>query len=214
VPLTISFKETKKIMNKIVDKKILSNNVFQIDVSAPMIAQEKMPGQFIILQIHDSGERIPLTITDADTNAGTISLIFQVVGKTTKILASLNIGDSILNLVGPLGKPTDIKHYGQVILVGGGIGIAPLYPIAKAMKEASNTITIILGARTKELLILEDNMKEITQDIIICTDDGSYQRKSLVTEPLKEICEQRNPDLVVAIGPLHSYWWIGFSDLV
>jgi len=201
VPLTISFKETKKIMNKIVDKKILSNNVFQIDVSAPMIAQEKMPGQFIILQIHDSGERIPLTITDADTNAGTISLIFQVVGKTTKILASLNIGDSILNLVGPLGKPTDIKHYGQVILVGGGIGIAPLYPIAKAMKEASNTITIILGARTKELLILEDNMKEITQDIIICTDDGSYQRKSLVTEPLKEICEQRNPDLVVAIGP-------------
>ena len=189
-------------MNKIIEKKQISEEVFKIKVSAPLIAEECQPGQFIILQISEEGERIPLTIADSDNKQGSITLIFQTVGKTTHLLAELEEGDKILNLVGPLGKPTHIENFGTVVGVGGGIGVAPLYPIAKALKAAGNKLIIIIGARTKELVILEDEMKAIADEIIICTDDGSYGRKALVTEPLKELCERaEKPNLVTAIGP-------------
>ncbi len=189
-------------MNQIVGKWKLSEDVFRMDVEAPLIARERKPGQFIMLLLSEHGERIPLTIADANEENGTITLIFQAVGKTTHTLAEMNVGDCVSNLVGPLGTPTHIDRFGHVVCVGGGIGVAPLHPIAKAMKDAGNTVTIILGARTRELLILEDEMRAIADELIICTDDGSYGRKALVTEPLKELCERDpQPDLAVAIGP-------------
>jgi len=190
-------------MNKILYKQQLSDDVFLMRVHAPLIAEERKPGQFIILQLDsDFGERIPLTIADADTSEGSITLIYQTVGKTTLTLSALNEGDHIEHLVGPLGRPTHIENFGTVVCVGGGIGVAPLHPIAKAMKEAGNTVIIIMGARNKELLIMEEHMKAIADELIICTDDGSYARKALVTEPLKEVCERDpKPDLAVAIGP-------------
>lgn len=189
-------------MNTILDKVQLSEEVFKMTVEAPLIAEECQPGQFILLQIREDGERIPLTIADSDKKRGTINLIFQTVGKTTHLLAELEAGDKILNLVGPLGKPTHIENVGTVVCVGGGIGVAPLYPIAKGMKAAGNTLIVIIGARSQELVILEKEMQDIADELIICTDDGSYGRKALVTAPLKELCESANvPDLVVAIGP-------------
>jgi ferredoxin/flavodoxin---NADP+ reductase len=189
-------------MNVIVHKQQLSNDVFRIEVSAEHIARERAAGQFIILQVHEMGERIPLTIADADSAKGTITLIFQAVGKTTHLLADMKEGDSIPHLVGPLGTPTHIEKVGTVICVGGGIGVAPLHPIAQAMKAAGNRVITIIGARNKDLLILEDEMRAIANELIVCTDDGSYGRKALVTEPLKECCEaDPKPDLAVAIGP-------------
>jgi ferredoxin--NADP+ reductase len=170
---------------------------------APLIAEERSAGQFIILQVDiDYGERIPLTIADADRTEGSISIIFQVVGKSTLKLSQLNEGDNIPALVGPLGKPTHIEKFGTVVCVGGGIGVAPLHPIAQALKTSGNYVITIIGARTKDLIILESEMKTIANEFILCTDDGSYGRKSLVTEPLKEICERNpKPDMVIAIGP-------------
>lgn len=190
-------------MNKIVSKKQLSEEVFEMKVEAPLIAEECKPGQFVILHLgHELGERIPLTIVDSDAKQGAISLIFQVVGKTTHMLGALQEGDCIPNLVGPLGTPTHIEKFGTVVCVGGGIGVAPMYPIAKGMKAAANKVIVIIGARTKELLILENKLRSVADESIVCTDDGSYGRKCLVTEPLKEMCERDpKPDLVVAIGP-------------
>ncbi|MFP4363716.1 MAG: sulfide/dihydroorotate dehydrogenase-like FAD/NAD-binding protein [Spirochaetia bacterium] len=190
-------------MNKIVKKQKLAHEVYLMEIEAPLIAEERSPGQFVILQIDtDYGERIPLTIADADKEKGTVTIIFQAVGKTTHHLAVKEEGESIENVLGPLGQPTHIKKYGNVICVGGGIGVAPLHPIAKALKAAGNNVTTIIGARTKELIILEDKMKAIADNFIVCTDDGSYGKKALVTEPLKEACEKDpKPDLVVAIGP-------------
>ncbi len=190
-------------MNKILFKKQLSDDVFLMRIEAPNIAEERLPGQFIMLQLdNDYGERIPLTIADADEDEGSITIIFQIVGKTTTDLAGLNEGDNIENLVGPLGTPTHIDNFGTVVCVGGGIGVAPMHPIAKAMKAAGNHVIIIIGARNKELLILEQEMTEIADELIICTDDGSYGRKALVTEPLKEICERDpKPEMAIAIGP-------------
>lgn len=190
-------------MAKIVHKKQLSESVFLMRLDAPLIAEERKAGQFIILQINDDyGERIPLTIADADKEEGSITIIFQVVGKTTEELSKFNEGDDISTLVGPLGTPTHIENFGKVICVGGGIGVAPLHPIAQALKEAGNDVTIIIGARTKNLIILEDEMREIADELIICTDDGSYGRKALVTEPLKELCQaDPQPDMTIAIGP-------------
>ena len=190
-------------MNTIIEKTKLTDGVFQIKVKAPHIARERKAGQFVIVQLDtDFGERVPLTIADADSDAGCITLIFQAVGKTTQNLASLQVGDSITNLLGPLGQPTHIEHFGTVICVGGGIGVAPLHPIAKALKEAGNHVIVIMGARSKELLILEKEMQAIADELIICTDDGSYGRKALVTAPLKECCERDPaPSLAVAIGP-------------
>ena len=190
-------------MNKIIKKTQLSADVFQLRVSAPLIAEERKPGQFVIVQLDtEFGERIPLTIADADPREGSITLIFQVVGKTTHRLAALKEDDVIANLLGPLGRPTHIEKIGTVVCVGGGIGVAPMHPIAQGMKQAGNKVIIIMGARNKSLLILEKEMRAIADELIICTDDGSAGRKALVTEPLKELCQQESkPNLVVAIGP-------------
>lgn len=190
-------------MSKILFKKQLSNDVFQMRLHVPLIAEERQAGQFIILQVdEDYGERIPLTIADANLEEGSITIIFQVVGKTTKQLSLLNVGDEIPALVGPLGKPTHIENFGTVVCVGGGIGVAPLHPIAQSLKKTGNHVITIIGARNKDLIILEDEMKNIANEFIVCTDDGSYGRKALVTEPLKEICERNpKPNMVIAIGP-------------
>ncbi len=189
--------------HKIISKTQLSENTFTADVEAPLIARARKPGQFVIIGINNEySERIPLTIADADHKKGTIKLIWQRVGKTTAELADLNVGDQIVNVVGPLGRPTHIERFGTVVCVGGGIGSAPLLPIAKALKDARNKIIAILGARTKDLLVLEDEFAQISDELIITTDDGSYGLKGLVTEPLKEICERdEKPDQVFAIGP-------------
>ncbi len=191
-------------MAKILHKEKLSADVYLMRVHSPLIVEERKAGQFIILQTDEEyGERIPLTIADANQEEGSITLIFQVVGKTTTELSRFNVGDNIPVLVGPLGLPTHIKNYGKVVCVGGGIGVAPLHPIAQALKAAGNEVTTIIGARNKELIILEKEMRDIADTLIICTDDGSYGRKALVTEPLEELCknEATKPDMVIAIGP-------------
>lgn len=189
-------------MSKILAKKQLSEKVFQIRVQAPLIAEERQAGQFIMLQTQeDYGERIPLTIADADPVEGSITLIFQVVGRSTLELSHMDVGQDIPVLVGPLGSPTHVSHLGRVVCVGGGIGVAPLHPIAQAFHQAGNQVDVIMGARSKELVILEQEMKKIADQLIVCTDDGSYGRQDLVTVPLREMCEVSPPDLVVAIGP-------------
>lgn len=189
-------------MNKVLYKERLSDEVFRMRIEAPLIAKERHPGQFVIIQIDtDYGERIPLTIADADPEEESITIIFQTVGNTTHRLARIEVGQSIENVLGPLGQPTHIEKFGKVVCVGGGIGVAPMHPIAQGMKNAGNEVKIIMGARNRELLIMEEDMDRIADELIICTDDGSYGRKALVTEPLKELCETWKPDLVVAIGP-------------
>lgn len=171
-------------------------------VAAPLIAKERKAGQFIILQVDtEYGERVPLTIADADAEAGTVTIIFQTVGASTMKLAAMNEGDSIPAFVGPLGRPTDIHNVGHVVCVGGGIGVAPMHPIAQAMKAAGNRVTIIMGARNKDLLIMEDEMRKIADELIIVTDDGSAGRKGLVTEPLKEVCAKGDVNEAIVIGP-------------
>jgi len=190
-------------MNEVLFKQQLADEVFMMRIAAPLIAEERKPGQFVILQLDSEfGERIPLTIADANPAEGSITVIFQTVGKTTHRLARLNVGDRIENLVGPLGRSTHIARFGTVVAVGGGIGVAPLYPIASAMKASGNHLIVIIGARTRRLLILEEQMRVLADEFIVCTDDGSYGRKALVTEPLGEICRRNPPpDLAVAIGP-------------
>jgi len=190
-------------MNKILKKNQLSAEVFRMEIEAPLIARERKPGQFIILQVDLAvGERIPLTIADADPERGTITIIFQTVGQTTHLLAEKNVGDALPAVLGPLGQPTHIEKVGHVVCVGGGIGVAPLHPIAQGMRAAGNKVTIIMGARTRELIIMEEEMRKIADELIIVTDDGSYGRKALVTQPLKELCEQNpKPDMAVIIGP-------------
>ncbi len=191
-------------MHKIIEKRTLSETVCLLKVEAPHIARERKAGQFVIVQL-DTGfsERIPLTIANANAQEGWITLIFQTVGSTTKKMAVLNKGDTIANILGPLGQPTHIENFGKAVCVGGGIGVAPMYPIVQALKAAGNHVTVIMGARNQELLILEDEMRAVADELIICTDDGSAGRKALVTEPLQELCEnpKTKPDFSVAIGP-------------
>ncbi|MDC7240438.1 MAG: sulfide/dihydroorotate dehydrogenase-like FAD/NAD-binding protein [Spirochaetales bacterium] len=191
-------------MNKIVRKKQLSSDVFLMEIDAPHIAKSRKAGQFVILMLDDDyGERIPLTIADGDAEKGTITIIFQAVGGTTLQLSTLEEGGSISHVLGPLGTPTHIKKQdAPVICVGGGIGVAPLHPIIQANKEAGNKVITIMGARTEDLLIMEEEVRALSDEVIICTDDGSRGRKALVTEPLKEFCEaEEKPAEVVAIGP-------------
>lgn len=190
-------------MNKILDKKKLASGIFMFRLHAPYVAQAQQPGQFIILQVEpEFGERIPLTLVDADKDEGSITLVVQVVGQTTCLLAELSVGDSVANVVGPLGNPAGIPKDDTVVCVGGGIGVAALYPIAKVLREAGNRVTVIMGAKTKELLIFEDEMRAVSDELILCTDDGSYGRKALVTVPLKEVCKQKPPpDRIIAVGP-------------
>jgi ferredoxin--NADP+ reductase len=190
-------------MNRIISKKQLSADVFEMTVEAPLIARARKAGQFMIVQIDtDWGERIPLTIADADGAAGTVTMVFQTTGATTHKLATLDVGGYVENILGPLGNPTHIEKFGRVACVGGGIGAAPLFPIVQAMKAAGNHVTVIIGARNKELVIFEDRMRGSADELIIVTDDGSYGRKALVTDPLKELClSSGKPDMSVAIGP-------------
>jgi ferredoxin--NADP+ reductase len=195
-------------MNRILAKKQLSADVYEMTVEAPLIAASRKAGQCIIVQIDtDWGERIPLTIADADASAGTVTIVFQTVGATTHKLAVKEPGDHIENILGPLGNPTHIEQFGMdqpghVVCVGGGIGVAPLFPIVQAMKAAGNKVSVIIGARTRELVIFEERMRNYADELTVVTDDGSYGRKALVTEPLKEYCAKPpKPDMSVAIGP-------------
>lgn len=189
-------------MHRIRSNDMISANVGRMVVEADYAAKHRRAGQFIILRINEKGERIPLTIAEADRAAGTITLFYQVVGKTTKQMSLLKAGDAIQDIAGPLGRPTEIKRYGTAVCVGGGIGVAPVYPIAAAMKEAGNRVINIIGARTKELLIMENELAKAGDELIVCTDDGSYGRKAFVTEALTEVLEREKVDIVVAIGPV------------
>jgi len=189
--------------HKIISKEQLSNDIFTAEIEAPLVAQARKPGQFVIISINNEyGERIPLTIADADSKKGTIQIIWQRVGKTTAQLSDMKVGETIAAVVGPLGRPTHIQKFGLVACVAGGIGAVPLLPIAKALKQAGNKIITILGARNNSLLILQEQFRQISDELIVTTDDGSYGRKGLVTEPLREICSKApKPDHCFAIGP-------------
>ncbi len=190
-------------MHKILEKRQYSPDVFYLKVEAPEIAKNRHPGQFVIIQINtDFGERVPLTIADANSAEGWIALVVQAVGATTIKLCNKNVGESIAAILGPLGRPSHIEKSGTVVCVCGGIGVAPMYPIAQAFKKIGNRLIVIIGARTKDLIVFEEEMKAIADELIVTTDDGSYGRKALVTVPLKEICERDvPPDEVFAIGP-------------
>ncbi len=189
-------------MYKIVAKQKLSPVIDYFRVTAPEIARKAQPGQFVIIRIDEAGERIPLTLADWDSKEGTITLVAMQIGTSTEKLGKLNTGDSILNLVGPLGLPSHLKNYGTVVCVGGGVGVAPIYPIARGLKNAGNRVISIIGSRNKELLFWEDRMRSVSDELIVTTDDGSYARKGLVTEPLKEtLTKDKNVGQVFAIGP-------------
>ncbi|HOO72252.1 MAG TPA: sulfide/dihydroorotate dehydrogenase-like FAD/NAD-binding protein [Spirochaetota bacterium] len=189
-------------MHTIIQNDMISENVGRMVVEAPYVAEKRKAGQFIILRIDEFGERVPLTIGDADPDKGTITLFYQVVGKSTRHLSMLKAGGSIKDIAGPLGHPTEIKKYGTVACVGGGIGVAPLYPIVSAMKQAGNRVVVIIGARNKDLLILEKELGAVADELTACTDDGSYGKKAFVTEALSEVQAREKIDLVVAIGPV------------
>jgi ferredoxin--NADP+ reductase len=190
-------------MNKIIEKKQLAAEVFEMVVEAPRIAASRRAGQFVMIQLDSEwGERIPLTIADADAERGTLTLVFQTVGATTHKLAAKTPGVYIENILGPLGNPTHIENFGSVVCVGGGIGVAPLFPIVQAMKEAGNHVSLIIGARNKDMVIFEDRMRQFVDELTVVTDDGSYGKKALVTVPLKDYCAAASkPNLAVAIGP-------------
>ena len=191
-------------MHEIIRKQEMAKGtIVRFDIRAPEIAKKAKPGQFVIVKLTETGERIPLTIADKNSFEGHITLIFQVVGKSTAIMRTLNEGDAIRDLVGPLGKPADIQKLGTVIMVGGGTGVAILHHIAKAFKEAGNTVISIIGAREKDLLILEDEMRLISDELVITTDDGSYGQLGFVTEPLQRYLDERyDIKEVYAIGPI------------
>lgn len=171
-------------------------------VKAPLVARKARAGQFVVVRANEKGERIPLTIADFDRGEGTLTLIFQEVGKSTMLLGTMKPGDFLASVVGPLGLPSEVENFGTVICVGGGVGIAPMYPIARELKEAGNEVISIIGARNKDLLFWEDKMRAVSDELIVTTDDGSYGRKALVTEPLKEILSSgRKIAKIWAIGP-------------
>jgi len=191
-----------KILNKKTINDVGGVKITQLDIKAPDIAKKALPGQFVMLMASENGERIPLTLVNTDKIKGTVSLIFQEAGFTTQSLGRLNSGDSLYSLVGPLGHPTEIKKYGKIILVGGGVGIAEILPVARALKNAGNHVTTILGSRNKDLLILEAELKNISDEIYIMTDDGSYGRKGFTTDMLKELLGKGKYDLIYSVGPI------------
>jgi ferredoxin--NADP+ reductase len=189
-------------MPRILKKRFLGPNLVELEVEAPLVAAKAQPGQFVIVRLHEKGERIPLTLADWDREKGTIVLVAQMVGKTTYQLGmEYQEGDAIRDVVGPLGNPSEIKLYGTVTCVGGGVGIAPIFPIARALKEAGNTVIGIVGARTKDLLFWLDRMEKVCHELHVTTDDGSFGRKGVVTEPLREVLKTRKVDHIWAIGP-------------
>ena len=188
-----------KIVNR---EEMAQGTVILNEIEAPLIAKKAKPGQFVILKANETGERIPLTMADTDPEKGTITVIYMVVGKSTALFSDLKVGDGYQDVIGPLGKATHLKKVGNVVCVGGGTGVAVLHPITRALKEIGNHVTCIIGARNKDLLILEDKMRAASHDLRICTDDGSYGHHGFVTDVLKEVLEQGNIDFCVAIGPV------------
>ena len=189
-------------MAKIIQKKLVrAPDIFYYKLDAPLIAAKAKPGQFVIIRLSKNGERIPLSLADINPDEGTISLIVMSVGKTTHEMSTLNSGEEILDICGPLGQPTHIGKVGRVVLVGGGFGVAPLYPIARAFKAAGNEVITIMGARSKDLLIYEAELQSVSDRLIITTDDGSSGIKGLVTGALKQTLEQGHVDLIVSVGP-------------
>lgn len=188
-------------MNKIVKKELFSANVVKLEVEAPLIARSRKAGHFVIVKVGEKGERIPLTIAGADTEKGTITLVVQTVGKSSRKLCDLNEGDYITDLVGPLGQATHIDKVGTVVCAGGGVGVAPLMPIVEAFHQAGNRVIVVMAARNKELIILEEQMKAHSDEVIIMTDDGSYGTKGLVTNGVESVIQREKVDLCVTIGP-------------
>lgn len=188
-------------MNKILEKEHFSEKVVKLVVEAPLIARSRKPGHFVIVICNEKGERIPLTIADSDTKRGTITLVVQAVGQSTTEICAKEPGEYLHDVVGPLGRATDVKNFGTVVCCGGGVGVAPLLPILKAMKQAGNKVISILAARTKDLIILEQQVREHSDEVIIMTDDGSYGTKGLVTNGLEEVLLREKVDMVCTIGP-------------
>ena len=190
-------------MNKIVSKEHFSPHVVKLEVEAPLIARSRKAGHFVIVRVGEQGERIPLTIAASDTTRGTITLVVQAVGRSSKKLCALNEGDYVTDIVGPLGQATHIERVGTVVCAGGGVGVAPLLPIVEAFHKAGNRVIVVLAARTKELIILEDRMRACSDEVIIMTDDGSYGRRGMVTTCLEELWKEgKRYDRAVAIGPM------------
>lgn len=188
-------------MNKIVSKTFLSPNVVELEIEAPLIARKRKAGHFVIIKVGTEGERIPLTIARSDIEKGTITLIIQRVGVTSHKVAALNVGDEVTDVVGPLGNPTHIEKVGTVLCTGGGVGVAPLLPIVEAMHNAGNRVISIIAAKTKELVILEKEIRQHSDEVIIMTDDGSYGIKGLITAGMEEVFKTQHVDLNVSIGP-------------
>src|ERR1700758_398741 len=188
---------------KIIHAQFLAPGIKRFVIEAPRIARKQRPGQFVILRIYEEGERIPVTIENSDPERGTINIVVQAAGKTTHLLNSLETGDQILDVVGPLGKPSEVKNYGTVVVVGGGVGTAMAYPTAAALKAAGNRVISIVGARNRELVILEREMGEVSDQLLITTDDGSYAEKGFVTDKLRQLIDRHERiDLVLAVGPI------------
>jgi NAD(P)H-flavin reductase len=188
-------------MNKVVSKEFFSENVVCLEIEAPRVAKSRRAGHFVIVRVDDKGERIPLTISSADTVRGTITLVVQRVGVTSRKLAALKPGDNIADLVGPLGQATDIKQVGTILACGGGVGVAPLLPIVEANRKAGNKVISIIAARNKDLIILEDQVREYSNEVIVMTDDGSYGEKGLITEGMEKVIAREKIDEAVIIGP-------------
>lgn len=188
-------------MSRIIKKKILAPDIHLIELEAPVAAKKAKPGQFVVVRADEKGERIPLTIADSDSTKGTITIIFQVVGASTFVLSKFKEGDEILDLCAPLGKPADIKKFGTVLCIGGGVGIPEIYPVARAYKKTGNRVISILGSRSKDYILLEDKIKKVSDEYYITTDDGSAGRKGFVSDVLQEILEKEQVDLVSAVGP-------------
>lgn len=188
-------------MNKIVSKEFLSERVVKFVIEAPRIAKSRKAGHFVIVRVGELGERIPLTIADSDIDAGTITLVVQNVGRSSKKLCALNVGEYVTDVVGPLGQATKIKNYGTVVCAGGGVGVAPLFPIVQAMHKAGNRVIVVLAARNKDLIILEEEMRAHSDEVVIMTDDGSSGKKGLVTAGIEEVLQKEKVDLCVTIGP-------------
>lgn len=190
-------------MYKIVRKKVFNPAVVLLDIEAPDIARKAEPGQFIMLRVHDEGERIPLTVADFDREAGTVTIIFQIVGKTTQMMSEMSVGDALLDFVGPLGVASHLAGYKKVAVIGGGLGTAIAYPQAKKLHQLGAHVDMICGFRNKDLIILEEEMNQVCERLFIATDDGSNGRKGFVTDVLKQLIDEGNSyDLVIAIGPL------------
>jgi sulfide dehydrogenase (flavoprotein) subunit sudB len=192
----------ERAMYKIISHTNLGGTTSEMVVEAPLVARKAKAGQFLIIRIDEEGERVPLTIADHDKDKGTITMVYQVAGRSTKQLSTMKVGEYLADVVGPLGHPSEVENFGTVVIVGGGVGIAPIHPIAKALKEAGNRVISIIGAKNKDLLFWEDKMREASTEVLIATDDGSIGHKGFVTDVLDKVTEEEKVDVVWAVGPM------------